>query len=531
MGIVNRIELALSNATTTKATKPNFRFLEDSFMHKRIQVPVRVLLISIAAVLTLLMASAVAMAGTVEDDENNERFDVVESTSTYAWFSLIDSGDCDDEDENCAVKVTKKTGSTIALGTDAGWSTLFDNLCKAASAANTVEADVSRESQDYDFEECWTIDHTGDTHYTDDSDTDPDFDVEWPIITFDDTFDITPYCQRNDDECAVELQLCYNPNDCDNNDPSDGASDSNEASSRVGDIWRDTEDSDDYTDSCLFDDDEDDVWDCVNDVFQDWLERKLSGSDVYDDFIDELDGDTNIGLASDDDKDYEDDLDDVGDGSGSSPRANDETTIQRYERTWRSARPTSIFEEEDEIDVGGYSFRPSQDEYLTIDFTSYLELTAPIQVCNTTIGCFNLVGSSSYFQQYMSNFYLQILDRKVNNCMEDLGYDVDDDHNVSFNNPDLIICDARIAEAVDLCPAENIGGDFITYEIYSLGLLSGILSESAANTMRTELESARVRTPQCLCAAGFEEKDMIISERESSDPWFSTTARRPADLC
>ena len=501
-------------------------------MHKKIQVPVKVLLISFVTVLTLLMASAVALARTVDDDENNDRYEVIEANANNAWFSLIDDRDCDDEDENCAVKVTKKT-STVELNSpdEAGWETLFNTRCLGfegdeATSGFTVESDVSRGSQDYNFEKCWSKDTTVD------STVNPDFDVEWPIIEFGDTFDITPHCQRRDNECAVELAVCYNPYDCDNDEPSDGADDADRASSRVGDIWRDTEDSDDYTDSCLFDDDEDDLWDCVNEVFQDWLERKLSSDEDYDDFIDELDGDSNIGLASHDDDDYEDDLNDVGDSRKYSRKVRDEeTTLSRYQRSWQDSTPTGVLENEDRIEAGGYSFRPSQDEYLTFDFTSYLDFTASIPICNTSIGCFNLVGSSSYFQQYMTNFFVKITDRKIVNCMDRLGYDVDDDHNVSFNNPDLISCDKRVEEAVNICPSENIGASHVVYQMYSLGLLSGILSDSAAYTMRSNLEEARIRAPECLCAAGFEENDMILSERESSDPWFSTTARRPEDLC
>ncbi len=280
------------------------------------------------------------------------------------------------------------------------------------------------------------------------------------------------------------------------------------------------------------DDDEDDVWECLDNEFQDWLDDELSSSDDYNDFIDELeDREDRLGLATDDDDDYDDDLN-VGQRAIHDDDDDEEQTpVATYQRRWRTARVTPIFEDEDEVDAGGYSFRPSRDDYLTIDFTSYLDLSGSAQVCNTNIGCFNLVGNSSFFSQYLTNFYVQITGRTVVNCMDRRGYDVDDDHAISLNNQDLIFCDERVAEAVNLCPRENIGADFILYEMYSSGLLTGILSDSAANSMRTSLEAARVVTPQCLCAAGFTESQMIISERESPDPWFSTTARRPEDVC
>ena len=107
---------------------------------------------------------------------------------------------------------------------------------------------------------------------------------EWPIISLNRRykFDITPHCDGNDDECAVELQICYNPADCDPADET--ASDQDKASSRVADFWEDAG-------SCLYDDDEDDVWECLDDEFQDWLDDELSSSDDYNDFIDELEDD------------------------------------------------------------------------------------------------------------------------------------------------------------------------------------------------------------------------------------------------
>ena len=366
-------------------------------------------------------------------------------------------------------------------------------------------------TQNLAFENCWK---------------DSNYRVAWPIIDLPRRykFNITPHCDGNDEECAVELQFCYNPADCNPADQS--ATDQDKGSDEVAEFWEDAG-------NCLYDNDEDDVWECLDDEFQDWLDDELSGSDDYNDFIDELqDNERDLGIATDDDDDYDDDLDDVG-PEGDSDREDDEeqTSAETYQRRWRTARVTPIFEDEDEVDAAGYSFRPSRDDYLTIDFTSYLDLSGSAQVCNTNIGCFNLVGNSSFFRQYLTSFYVQITGRTVVNCMDRRGYDVDDDHAINLNNQDLIFCDERVAEAVNLCPRENIGADFILYELYSSGLLTGILSDSAANSMRTSLEAARVVTPQCLCAAGFTESQMIISERESPDPWFSTTARRPEDVC
>ncbi len=474
-------------------------------MHTRINVPAKVLLTATLAVLSLLLLSGLVWADT-STDPGGDRFEIIEAYASRAYFSILEEGDCRDPEENCTVKVTKRSNSNNPPqdSTEAAWATTFDAVCGSDIGANDGDGDQNR-----DFEECWDTAGYG---------------VEWPIIEPDFKFDITPHCEGNDDECAIELAVCYNPEDCLESD--DSAGDNDRASDTVGDLWDDAG-------SCLYDDDEDDVWECIDDEFQDWLDDELRSNDDYDDLIDEMTRSTwdDLGIATDENSDYDDDLNEVGPDSDSDRDDDEETSVETYQRRWRNASVTDIFDDEDEVDEGGYSFRPSQDEYLTIDFTSYLDLTGIVPVCNTSIGCFNLVGSSAFFQQYLTNFYIQITDRKIVNCMDDLGYDVDDEHNVALNNPDLINCDERVAEAVNLCPSENLGAQYILYEMYSFGLLGGMLSDSAAHTMRTNLEAARVRTPECLCAAGFEEKDMVISQRSSPDPWFSTTARRPQDVC
>ena len=478
-------------------------------MHKQLKVPVKLLLMAAITVLTLLMVSGLALADTRSSLDGDDRFEVIEVRGSSAYFSILDQGDCADNDENCTVQVTPLSTAVSPPTTPASWSEAFQTVCVPEVA---VRPHSSAWQQNQQFETCWK---------------NANYEVKWPIISLGrrNKFDITPHCDGNDEECAVELQFCYNPEDC--NPADETARDRDKDTTRgVADFWEDAG-------RCLYDNDEDEVWDCINEEFQDWLDDELSSSDDYNDFINELeDVENRLGIATDDDDDYDDDLDDVG-SEDDSRRDDDEeqTSAETYQRRWRTARVTPIFEDEDEVDAAGYSFRPSRDDYLTIDFTSYLDLSGSAQVCNTNIGCFNLVGNSSFFRQYLTSFYVQITGRTVVNCMDRRGYDVDDDHAINLNNQDLIFCDERVAEAVNLCPRENIGADFILYELYSSGLLTGILSDSAANSMRTSLEAARVVTPQCLCAAGFTESQMIISERESPDPWFSTTARRPEDVC
>ena len=107
--------------------------------------------------------------------------------------------DCDDIDENCTVKVTRPSGETEP-DTPELWETAFDDtVCSEGSSVNN---NSSEGAQNLAFEGCWV---------------DANYKVEWPIINLGRRykFDITPHCDGNDYECAVELQICYNPRDCD----------------------------------------------------------------------------------------------------------------------------------------------------------------------------------------------------------------------------------------------------------------------------------------------------------------------------
>ena len=101
-----------------------------------------------------------------------------------------------------------------------------------------------------------------------------DYIIEWPVINPDDDFEITPYCKRGDDVCAEELIVCYNANDC------DGNSYGRQSWTQVGELW-------DEAGSCLYDDNEDDVWECLDEALDDWLDDNMDSRDDYDDLEDE----------------------------------------------------------------------------------------------------------------------------------------------------------------------------------------------------------------------------------------------------
>ena len=76
----------------------DIRFLEDSFMHKQIKVPVKLLLIAAISVFTILLLSSTALAATRKSSDGDYRFEVVEESSSSAHFSILDSSDCRDDD-------------------------------------------------------------------------------------------------------------------------------------------------------------------------------------------------------------------------------------------------------------------------------------------------------------------------------------------------------------------------------------------------------------------------------------------------
>ena len=474
----------------------------------------KALLLALSSVLASLLLSSVALADE-PTDPGGDYWEILDAHSTYAEFSLLDEDECDArEDRNvdyCTVTVRETSDissshKSATTSSERSWADLFDDLC----GSGTNEVDGSPTSYSDEFEDCWDA---------------ADFDVVWPVIKLSDEFEISPHCQRNDDECAVELEVCYSANDCDQDDDDESDAEDADSFSGIGWLWRRTDGD------CIYDEDNGDVWECIDEEFQDWLDNELSRNDDYDDLLEEV-ARRDPGFVI---ERYSDDLDDVGDGSSRSSRSS-QTTIQRYQRQWDSATPRAILREASEVETGGHSFRPRDpvEEYLTLDFTAYLEGGSPTRVCNTSIGCFNLVGQSGFFRQYLQGFHIVLTEqsnRKVVDCVDDKGWDVDDDHVIPFNHPYLVECDERIKKAVDLCPAAGLGSQYILFEMYDMGLLNGLITDQTAQQMRRDLERARVVAPGCLCAAGFEERDMAVATHDDSDPWASVGTRRAEDVC
>ena len=463
-------------------------------MNRYSKLPARFLLVLLGTILIAVGMTSVSLAETATPDYHGSLFDVVEATAGTAYFSIISN--CDGRDHNCTVKVTGSPTDDNSGNHEQNWR---DELQRCTND------DGSGDTRFEEFEACWNGDG-GDSKtgsYT----------VTWPYIEPDDDFEITPYCKRNDDVCAEKLRVCFNAADCDENDYE------RRDWTQVGELW------DEASSSCLYDDDEDDVWECLDDALDDWLDDHMRSNDDYDDLEDDRESRRGFIL-----KDYEDDLDDVGDQDTPRGRAS-ETVRERYQRQWNARTPVSIYQSVDDVDTRGPSFRLTADEYLTVNFTSFLESTSPYQVCNTTIGCVTVSTYSNTFRSYMQNMHVIIQDRTVMRCMDRAGWDVEDDHVIPFDNADLIACDERMKVANEVCPAKNTGASDDLYAMWDTGLLKAILPDSFAQGLRLQVERARDRAPECLCAAGFEDRHFVVTSENTAGPWERSGALRVEDVC
>ena len=254
-------------------------------MSRYSKLPARFLLVLLGTILILTGMTSVSLANWT--DYHNPYFRVVEAGSNYAWFSLTwgIAGDCDDIDENCAVKVTGTPSATTGDPVER-W---VDELSIAKTVDIGCGLTYERASDRYaEFDDCMEFYKTG-------------FTVHWPTITPDDAFEITPFCKQGDEVCAVELRICFNAADCENNNYRE------QRWSKVGDLWDDLLSY--FRPSCLYNDDEDDVWECINDEFIDWRDDNLPHNGDYDDLVDHDEDDRGFVVMN-----YKNNLNDVSAG-------------------------------------------------------------------------------------------------------------------------------------------------------------------------------------------------------------------------
>ena len=453
-------------------------------MNRLSKLPARFLLVLLSTILIAAGMTSVVLASRTY--YYGDYFAVVEAESNYAWFSIDQF--CDDIDENCAVKVEGTPGGS---GNDytQRW---VDELSRDATRTFCgFSANEYGDDQMYaDFENCWEQQKSG-------------FTVLWPVIHHNDDFEITPHCKRGDDVCAVELRICFNAADCENNKFR------RRDWSQVGGLW--DEFLGVFDPWCLYEDDEDELWECIDDEFQDWLTDYLDRNDDYDDLEDVEEEERGFTL-----EDYENHLNDVGGDRPSTRRSETALEPSRQQGTSRTATPI---------------YQPVDNAYLTVNFTAYLETNAPYRICNTTIGCITVATLSNTFRSHMQNLHIVIQNPDVLSCMGRTGWDVGNNHAIPFDNASLIACDARIRTANQVCPAKDTGASGDLFTMWDTGLLRGILFDTEAQAHRLQVERARNRTPKCLCTAGFLESNFVVTANETAGPWERSRGLRTEDVC
>ena len=470
-------------------------------MNRHSKLPAQFLLVLLGAILIAAGLTSVSLAA--DTTWGSSYFNVVEANATTAYFAV--TADCADTDENCTVKVTGTLDMQFDLdGTDpnAGDRIINSQLRRWAAALNACTPAASSGDDRYeDFEQCWVKDTALGTGFT----------VTWPSINPDDDFEITPYCKRGDDVCAAELRVCYNANDC------DGNSYGRQSWTQVGELW-------DEAGSCLYDDDEDEVWECIDEALDDWLDDNMGHNDDYGDLEDEEEEDRGFTL-----EDYEDDLSSVGRDWATPRRA--ENASARSPRQETSRTPTTVYQPRTSVDTRQSGSRLTGNEYLTVNFTAYLEAKAPYLVCNTIIGCVTVATLSNTFWPNTQNLHIVIQDAGVLSCMGGSGWDVGNNHAISFDNTHLIACDARIRTANQVCPAKDTGASGDLFAMWDTGLLKGLLPDSYAHGLRLQVERARGRTPDCLCTSGFANNNLVVTSGNTAGPRDLSGALQTTAVC
>ncbi len=431
----------------------------------------------------------------------SDDWEIIDVDGNSAYFSLLDRNDCNDPDDYCAVEVEITSAvhdDHDDMSTEQEWADKFEALC-GSGGSSSHEVRGSPGSYGDEFEECWAEYH---------------FEVVWPHIQLDDKFDISGHCDDGDDTCAVELVICYNPNDCDQPRNDEGEyEDADQPASDVGEFWEDAG-------SCLYDNDEDDIWECIEEEFEDWLDG-LNSNDDYDDLLDEMHDDTeddDYGVAI---ADYDSDLNDVPGG-----RRGGTTTARAY--TPSAPRPVVYLPA---LSTGAQRYAPPYADYAVANFTQHLEAAPHAVVCGTSLGCIRTAGASRFFASYMGNVSVVIDESATLRCLRNRGYRIGRGGAMAFDNPDLIACDRRIADANRVCPEAGTGAKAELLAMWNLGLFPHLIPQTLAYSLQSDLTRASLSAPGCLCSAGFRNADIVASSSTSDNPWEPGAATSATHFC
>ena len=193
--------------------------------------------------------------------------------------------------------------------------------------------------------------------------------------------------------------------------------------------------------------------------------------------------------------------------------------------------PRSVVVQRPTFAAGAPQFAVPVTDYVVVPFTQYLEAAARVTVCGTRLGCLQLAGASHFFSAYMGHVSLVIDESPVLRCLRSQGDGLDRGSVLVFDNPRLMACDPRMANAHRLCPAPGTGAKAELLTLWNLGLIPDLVAPALADTWHSDLTQAVMSAPGCLCAAGFENGDIVAAATQSDNPWTTETATSITNFC
>ncbi len=395
------------------------------------------------------------------------------------------------------------------------WASYFNNQC---SLSNRDDYDEQNE----EFDECW--EDLGGT-------------VNWPEVGPSEYFEATGFCKNNDTSCSIRINICYNANECDGTSRNDDEFDEDDG--QMADFFEDSR-------RCLFDVSNNRFTECVNDGLKDvYDELQDQGRLSFDELEDRLE---EMGVEI---ERYSSSVSNVEDRSYFGTEYQESSYRPAYQdRSYRrpayktpyapppvqgTYQSNVVTTTKPWIDqaywptISGYS-PVSGGDFILVNFTQHLEAQPYTNICGTNIGCINSVGRSNHFS-YMGNISIVIRDRNTMSCLRNRGYNIGRGTVLAFNDPNLQNCDRRVASANSFCPDCGEGAKAELLKMYNLGLLSSILTPAMAQGMQSDLARASTTAPRCLCNAGFNSGDLVVSTSASVNPWEAGASAYFSNLC
>ena len=456
-------------------------------MKRRTYFAGRYLSILAISLFALLGSAAAIQAGYTETE--TDQFEIVSASVSYSKWTTKGCTDDDDVDDGCYIRVKADSGLERDIGHADGteiadkWADYFNDQCRINDRDDYYE-------QNEDFDECW--EDEGGT-------------VDWPEVEPSEYFEATGFCKGDDTSCSIRVNICYNANECDSTSRNDDEFDVDDG--RIADFFDDTR-------RCLFDVSDRKLTECVNDELKDvYDELQSQGRLSFDDLENRLE-DLGVEIER-----YSSSVSRVEDRSYFGTEYRESSYRPRYQTSYtppvqHSYQATGVTTSKPWTDqaywptISGYS-PVSGGDFILVNFTQHLEAQPYTNICGTSIGCINSVGSSSFFS-YMGNISIVITDRNTISCLRNRGYAIGRGTVLDFNDPNLQNCDRRMASANSYCPDCGEGAKSELLKMYNLGLLTSLLTPAMAQGIQRDLARSAAIAPECLCSAGFRSGDLII---------------------